>query len=79
MQSAHALMAPKAHGYYIVGNNSTVLDGQKIEIPTDHFLFELGSVAGWKPDQMVPMELLVSRDIFKENRGSSEAILCFIA
>jgi len=79
MQSAHSLMAPRAHGYYVVGNNSTVVDGQKIEIPTDHFLFEIGSVAGWKPDQMIPMELLVSRDIFKENRGSSETILCFNA
>lgn len=79
MQSAHALMAPRAHGYYVVGNNSTVVDGQKIEIPTDHFLFEIGSVAGWRLDQMIPMELLISRDIFKRNRGTSETILCFNA
>lgn len=79
MQSAHALMAPRAHGYYVVGNNSTVVDSQKIEIPTNHFLFEIGLVAGWRPEQMIPMELLVSRDIFKKNRGSSESILCFNA
>ena len=52
---------------------------QKIEIPTDEFLFEIGSVVGWHPDEMIPMELLVSRDIFRDNRGSAETILCFRA
>jgi len=79
MRSAHALMAAGAHGYYVVGNNSTIVNGQKIEIPTDKFLFEIGKAAGWKQDEMIPMELLISRDIFKENRGSSETILCFSA
>jgi site-specific DNA-methyltransferase (cytosine-N4-specific) len=77
MRSARALMAPGSHGYYVVGNNSTVLDGTKIEIPTDKFLFELGARAGWKQVEMLPMELLASRDIFRENRGSAETILCF--
>ena len=79
MRSAHSLMAAGAHGYYVVGNNSTVVDGQKIEIPTNEFLFEIGAAAGWHPDEMIPMELLASRDIFKENRGSAETILCFSA
>lgn len=79
MRSAHALMKPGATGYYVVGNNSTVVDGEKIEIPTDRFLFILGAAAGWNCLEQIPMELLVSRDIFRLNRGSSETILCFTA
>ncbi len=79
MRSARTLMIKKAHGYYIVGNNSSIVNGKKIEIPTDQFLFDIGAAAGWKPEEMIPMEMLISRDIFKENRGSAETILCFRA
>jgi hypothetical protein len=79
MHSAHLMMTEGAHGYYIVGNNSSVVSGKKIEIPTNKFLFEIGSLAGWHPEEMIPMELLISRDIFKDNRGSAETILCFRA
>lgn len=79
MRSAHKLMKPGSLGYYVVGNNSTNINGEKIDIPTDHFLFALGKTAGWTPIQKIPMELIVSRDIFRKNRGSSETILCFRA
>ena len=79
MRTTHSLMKNGAHGYYIVGNNSTVVDGEKIEIPTDRFLFKIGEKAGWTCRELIPMELLVSRDIFKENRGSAETILCLSA
>lgn len=79
MKAAHALMKPGGLAYYVVGNNSTEVNGIKVEIPTDTFLFELGAIAGWQPVEMIPMELIPSRDIFRENRGSSETILCFRA
>ncbi len=79
MRSAHLLMKKGARGYYVVGNNSTILNGQKLEIPTNEFLYEIGAAAGWRQDEMIPMELLASRDIFRENRGSAETILCFTA
>lgn len=79
MKAAHRLMKPGAKAYYVVGNNSTELDGIKTEIPTDDFLFLLGEKAGWKPIEKLSMELLSSRDIFKKNRGSSETILSFEA
>jgi len=79
MRSAHILMKPGAYGYYVVGNNSTLVKGKKMVIPTDNFLFELGAAAGWYPVEKMPMELITSRDIFRENRGSSESILCFKA
>lgn len=79
MRSARELMKPGAFGHYVVGNNSTEVDGEKIEIPTDCFLVGLGAAAGWTPVEQIPMELIASRDIFRENRGSSETILCFRA
>jgi len=79
MRSARKLMKPGALGYYVVGNNSTVVDGKKIEIPTDRFLVDLGAAAGWSPVEQIPMELIASRDIFRENRGSTETILGFRA
>jgi hypothetical protein len=77
MRSAFTMMASNTHAYYVVGNNSTNVNGDRIEIPTDTFLFELGGRAGWKMMEMLPMELLVSRDIFRDNRGTAETILCF--
>jgi site-specific DNA-methyltransferase (cytosine-N4-specific) len=79
MRSAHDMMALGAHGYYVVGNNSTILDGRKIEIPTDKFLSEIAAIAGWRVEETISMELLSSRDIFRENRGSAETILCLTA
>ncbi len=79
MRSSRAMMVKRGHAYYVVGNNSTVVNGEKRDIPTDKFLYEVGIAAGWQADEIIPLELLVSRDIFKENRGSAETILCFRA
>lgn len=79
MRAAHSLMRPDSCGYYTVGNNSTEIEGERLEIDTDRFLFEIGAVAGWHQEELIDMELLPSRDIFKENRGSKETILCFRA
>ena len=79
MRSARRMMAPGARAYYVVGNNSTTVGGEKIEIPTDQLLFELGAQAGWTAEETIPMELIASRDIFRENRGSTETILGFSA
>lgn len=74
-QSARTMMKSGGKAYYVVGNNSTNLDGEKLEIPTDRLLFDLAEKAGWEKLGYVSMELLTSRDIFKDNRGSSESIL----
>jgi hypothetical protein len=79
MRSARKLMRRGGFGYYVVGNNSTEIHGERVEIATDEFLFAIGAAAGWKQVEAIGMELLPSRDIFKENRGSKEAILCFKA
>jgi len=79
MRSARALMRMGGNGFYVVGNNSTEIHGERVEIATDEFLFAVGEAAGWKQAEVIDMELLPSRDIFKGNRGSKEAILCFKA
>lgn len=79
MRATRRLMRPGANAYYVVGNNSTEINGERTEIATDSLLFEIGQTAGWQAVEMIDMELLPSRDIFKENRGSKETILCFKA
>ena len=78
--SAHQMMRPGAYAFYVVGNNSTTINGnQRIEIPTNEFLWQIGKRVGWIGEQLVDMELLPSRDIFRHNRGSKETILVFKA
>lgn len=63
--------------YVVVGNNHTFAGGKRIDIPTDDLLGQLGMSIGLKLEDTLPMEMLVSRDIFKKNTGSAETILCF--
>ncbi|MBZ0297287.1 MAG: hypothetical protein K8L99_32305, partial [Anaerolineae bacterium] len=55
----------------------TIAGGQRIDIPTDVLLGQLGESVGLCLERAIPMEMLVSRDIFKKNAGSAETILCF--
>ena len=73
------MMKPGNFGFYIVGNNSTRINGERITIETDRFLWEIGKLVGWKQRKIVNMELLPSRDIFRYQRGTAESILWFQA
>lgn len=79
MRQCYQMMTPGGYAFFVVGNNSTNVDGEKVEIATDEFLWELGETAGWTQVTPLNMELLPSRDIFRNNRGSSETILVFRA
>jgi SAM-dependent methyltransferase len=63
--------------YVVIGNNHTIAGGQHVDIETDRLLGLLGQSAGLVLDQTIPMEMLVSRDIFKKNAVASETVLCF--
>ena len=52
-------------------------NGERFEIKTDRILFDMGKRIGWKQKKIISMELLPSRDIFRNNRGSAESILWF--
>lgn len=71
------LLRPGAPAYVVVGNNHTIAGNERVEIETDQFLGELGEAVGLRLVEQIPMEMLVSRDIFRKNAGSAETILCF--
>jgi SAM-dependent methyltransferase len=71
------LLRPDAPAYVVVGNNHTIAGGERIEIETDKLLAQLGQAVGLKLEEMIPMEMLVSRDIFKKNTGKGETIIFF--
>ena len=77
MSASRKMMRPESYAFFIVGNNSTYINDEKIEIPTNKFLWQIGNKVGWHQVDIVDMELLPSRDIFRYNRGSSEQILIF--
>lgn len=79
MRNARKMMKPGSYAFYIVGNNSTFINEERIEIETDQFLWEIGEKVGWTKKKIIPMDLLHSRDIFKNNKGTSESILWFQA
>jgi DNA modification methylase len=71
------LLKPGASAYVIVGNNHTIAGGERVEIATSSLLVEIAMAVGLQPESQLPMEMLVSRDIFKKNAVASEVILSF--
>lgn len=71
------LLSPGGYAYVVIGNNHTIAGGQRVDIETDRLLGLIGQSVGLTLDQAIPMEMLVSRDIFKKNAVASETILCF--
>jgi DNA modification methylase len=65
-----------APAYIVVGSNHTIAGGVHVDIDTCSLLKDLAVSVGLKFESRMSMEMLVSRDIFKNNTGSSEEILC---
>ncbi len=63
--------------FVVIGNNHTVAGGQRVDIDTTHLLGELGETVGLRLEEVLPMDMLLSRDIFRKNAVASENILCF--
>jgi site-specific DNA-methyltransferase (cytosine-N4-specific) len=76
-QNMMVLLRPGSPAYVVIGNNHTLAGNQHIAIETDQMLGLVGQSIGLTLDQTIPMEMLVSRDIFKKNTGTAETILCF--
>jgi site-specific DNA-methyltransferase (cytosine-N4-specific) len=72
-----AVLRPGSTAFVVIGNNHTIAGGERVEIETASLLVDLASSAGMKFERRIPMEMLVSRDIFKNNAVASEEILCF--
>lgn len=71
------LLKPNASAYVVIGNNHTIANGQRIDIETEQLLGLVAQSSGLILEEAIPMEMLLSRDIFKKNATASETILCF--
>ncbi len=75
LENIHAALKPGGRAFVVVGNNHTIAGGQRVEIKTSALLFEMAGAVGFRQKEMLPMEMLVSRDIFKKNASESEFVL----
>ncbi len=75
MQQVFALLRPGGPMFLVVGNNRTTAGNQPIEIRTSDHLIAIAQSMGGRLTDDVPMDMLVSRDIFKKNAVPSERIL----
>ena len=71
------VLKPGAPAYIVIGNNHTIAGGQRVDIDTSLLLAEIAEQIGLIPKEHIPMEMLVSRDIFRRNAVASETILSF--
>lgn len=71
------VLRPNSPAYVVIGNNHTIAGGERVEIQTANLLVDIAASVGMKLKQRIPMEMLVSRDIFKRNAVASEEILWF--
>jgi hypothetical protein len=73
----HALLKRHSFAYVVIGNNHTYAGGKKVNIKTEVMLTDIAQQVGFTLEDRIPMDMLVSRDIFKENAIGSETILYF--
>ena len=71
------VLRPGSPAFVVIGNNHTIAGGERVEIETANLLVDIASAVGMEFERRIPMEMLVSRDIFKNNAVASEEILCF--
>lgn len=77
LEGIRELLRPGAPAYVVVGNNHTIAGGEKVDIQTATLISDVAAAVGLAPTDRIPMEMLVSRDIFKKNAVASEVILAF--
>jgi site-specific DNA-methyltransferase (cytosine-N4-specific) len=71
------ILRPGAPAFVVVGDNHTIAGGQRVDIETAGLLAEIARTVGLEEGNHLPMEMLVSRDIFRRNAVASETILEF--
>lgn len=71
------LLKPGAPAYVVVGNNHTIAGGERVEIDTPNLIADIALSLGLELTEHIPMDMLISRDIFKRNAMSAEVILAF--
>ena len=74
-EGMYLALKPGSHAYVVIGNNHTTAGNKRVEIDTTTLLSDLAKSVGFTPLESIPMEMLVSRDIFRKNAVASEFIL----
>ena len=77
MQQMYALLRPGGAMFMVVGNNRTTAGGKPVEIRTADHLCRIAESLGFQMVDSLSMDMLVSRDIFRQNAMPSEYILRF--
>ena len=77
MQQMLELLRPGGVMFLVVGNNRTTAGREQVEIETARHLRAIGGGIGFRTAEDIPMDMLVSRDIFRRNALPSERILKF--
>ena len=75
LEGMYLALKSGSHAYVVVGNNHTIAGNKRIEIDTTTLLSHLAKSVGFTFLESLPMEMLVSRDIFRKNAVASEYIL----
>ena len=75
LNGIHQVLKPRAFAFVVVGNNHTIAGGKRVEIQTAMLLQNMAREIGFHVTDSLPMEMLVSRDIFRKNATASEEIL----
>jgi site-specific DNA-methyltransferase (cytosine-N4-specific) len=69
------ILRPQGSAFVVVGNNHTLAGGKRVDITTVGLLADVAESVGFEVVEEIPMEMLVSREIFKKNAIESESIL----
>jgi site-specific DNA-methyltransferase (cytosine-N4-specific) len=69
------ILRPRGSAFVVVGNNHTIAGGKRVDITTVKLLADVAALVGLELLEEIPMEMLVSREIFKKNAIESESIL----
>ena len=73
------VVKPEAPVYVVVGRNHTIAGGERVEIRTAELLGDVAESLGYGREGELPMEMLRSRDIFRQNAGTTETLLTLTA
>ena len=66
------LLRPSGTAFLVVGNNRTIAGGVPLEIETAQHLIDIAESVGFLPAGSMPMDMLLSRDVFRKNAMKSE-------
>lgn len=75
LQEINLIVNNGGHVFIVVGDNHTVAHGRRIDIHTAKLTSILGESVGMQLLELIPMDMLTPRDIFKRNAVASEHIV----